>query len=92
MTAGPSVDSGPGVIGIPIVVSCEGLNWPSIHTETSPECGSHCVVPRLVTVFEDSNATVRTSLAGATPRFSASSVSVSSRTVRSASISKRVPE
>src|SRR5947209_12759346 len=80
LTTGPSVDSGPDAIGSAIVVCSEGLNIPRIHTDTRPDCGCHDALPTLVTVFDDSNATMRTAVAGDTPSCPATSSSVSSRT------------
>src|SRR6185436_10734729 len=87
LTTGPSAASGPGANGSAMVVSGEGVNIPRIQIETSPDSGCHGALPALVTVLDDSNATVRTALPGDSPSCVVTSAAVSRRTVRSTSIS-----
>ena len=49
-----------------MVVVGDGLNWPRIHTETSPVFGCHAAVPAFAIVLEDSKATICTLAGGDT--------------------------
>src|SRR3954465_14659969 len=91
LTIGPRDASGPGSNGITIVVRGDGLNWPRIHTETSPDCLVHAARPAFAIVLDDSNATRCTASPDNVPSCFADSSRFHNRTVRSISASRLVP-
>jgi hypothetical protein len=60
LTTGPSDAGAPSAYGTTIVVEGVGLNCPRIQTDTRPDASVHGSRPALLTVFSDSNATMRT--------------------------------
>src|SRR5690349_11550657 len=88
-TIGPVPDA---LNGRAIVVDSDGVICPRIQIDTRPDSWVHALRPELLTVLEDSYATVPRSLPGAVPSKVAISASGNRRTVRSTVMSKGVPE